>query len=166
MARWIPTKRQKYGVGEYSPHPVPAAAAAKFGGAALPGAELGGGHTVTRCAPARDRAPAPATRRGAAKARLGPHSFLEAVRAGAGSGSLMGGSHSEFGESEWLKVQLVSGLAIPPPDSQVCSALQRRNMQSDGARSASFGAPCRGAHAHYPPIHRPARARVASFSTL
>ena len=36
MARWIPTKRQKYGVGEYSPHPVPAAAA-KFGGAALPG---------------------------------------------------------------------------------------------------------------------------------
>lgn len=165
MARWIPTKRQKYGVGEYSPHPVPAA---KFGGAALPGAKLGGGRTATRCAPARDPAPAPAaaTRPGAAKARFGLHSFLGAVRAGARSGSLMGGSHSEFGASEWLKVQLVSGLAIPPPDSQGCSALQSRNDLSEGARCASFGAPCRGARAHCPPIPRPAWVRVAPFSTL
>ena len=106
MARWIPTKRQKSGVGEYSPHPIPAAAA-KFGGAALPGAKLGGGRTVTRCAPARDRAAA--TRRGAAKAWLGPHSFWERCEPEPAPGaSWRVGGHSEFGESECLKVQLVS----------------------------------------------------------
>lgn len=56
MARWIPTKRQKYGVGECSPHPDPARpgpAAAKFAGAAQPGAKLGAGRRAACARAAR-----------------------------------------------------------------------------------------------------------------
>lgn len=133
MARWIPTKRQKYGVGECLPHPAPDPAAAKLARAALPGEKLGGGRRARRCAPSRDRDPAPAARGGAGRALL----RLQPPRGRWESEPSPG---APCGNSCWLwgirmvKRQSCSGTGSPVPRTQSCSTLQGRNVQNPGTQ--------------------------------
>lgn len=145
MARWIPTKRQKYGVGECSPGR----------GAALPGAKLGGGQRALGARVARvgvrlplpcgvqpDRRPAPDALRGA----------LPPQQSGGGMGDEVlspppeprGEDHFGLWEAECLKVQLGSGAGPLAPLPRARGPVIVETSKARVLAGCSFGAPAPG----------------------